>query len=192
MERVGVNGGSMAEEQILKVEFGTKGTNSGCRSQGRVQLGIGARIEFGEAEGHAALAESERHAAKIKIMQRQAYQRRVSIVATHASSNGGIDVGQHLHGGAVNMAYSIRSRSHLVVSLTGGPDAGACYAIFASSLSGSHAAGRFSAVAWAGRGGGRLMQLLLVPQKQISASKTSLALWTLERFFLGVGALVPL
>lgn len=36
------------------------------------------------------------------------------------------------------------------------------------------------------------MQLLLVSQKQISPSKTSLALGTLKWLFLGVGALVSL
>lgn len=36
------------------------------------------------------------------------------------------------------------------------------------------------------------MQLLLMPQEQIAASKAPGALWTLEWFFFGVGSLVAL
>lgn len=88
------------------------------------------------------------------------------------------------------MTYSICSRPHLRVGLASAPDAGAGNAILASSLGGCYTAGRFSTVARPCRGRRGLVQLLLVPEKQISTGEAAGALGALERFFFGMRTLV--
>ena len=90
------------------------------------------------------------------------------------------------------MADGVRPRPH-------GPGGrvtatrGTSHAILASSaLARSHAAGGLSAVARAGRRSCRLVQLLLMPEQQVTAGEASRTFRALKGLLLGVRALVPL
>lgn len=103
----------------------------------------------------------------------------------------GIGGGNHLHGGAVDMADSVCPGPHGGGGAARGGGIGAHDTILPSPASARrHSTSALTAVARASRRGRCLVQLLLVSQQQITASKAPRALGTLKRLFLGVGTLV--
>ena len=92
------------------------------------------------------------------------------------------------------MADGVRPGPHRGSRTSGhGSSSGACDAVFPNSASAAcGTTSALSTIARTRRRCGRLVQLLLVSQKQIPSGKASRALWTFERLLFGVRALVTL
>ncbi len=123
-------------------------------------------------------------------MCRQPNQAGVTAVGRRHTGRLSIGRSNHLHGGAVDMADGISPGPHGGGS-TGGGGIGARDAVLsdpAGPWCGPTSA--FATIAWARRWRCCLVQLLLMAQQQIAASKAPRTLRTLKRLFLGMRSLV--
>lgn len=132
----------------------------------------------------------------VEAVNRQSRQAGVSIVPVMRlrvarRSDRCVRLRNHLHRTLVDVADRVGPRAHgrsvtVRISVRVGD------AVLAGSALGGSTTRRFASVPWAGRGCGRLMELLLVSQQQIATGKASGAFWALKWLLLRVGTLVSL
>lgn len=199
MQGVRIDGraGRRAEQQTLEVELGlAEAGQSRRRAHASREVDVVEIVgfQFGKPMRHTTVSQSRGHATVrvVHVVYWQPSQAGVAAVGGRRSRNRGVGSGQHLHRNSVDMAYGIGSWPHRRVRGGGRRGTiGSSNAVLPHPTGAWRStSGTLTAIAWARRRGGCLVELLLVAQQEISPSKASRTLWAFERLLLRVRPLV--